>query len=1483
MKASIRRNLLGVGMAPLFGVAGVLASLGVARVVNAQNTDVPVRKPNVLLLVDTSASMLNELDGGNSPDCDAGTPRPARWTILAETLTGTIEELDCNSTLPVLSNNCRPVANLHSEITAALAADPFGWPQRTGGNSEQKDAVVFCGKSNPSRCTDAGTWSTGEVCKGGSNEWEQLSDGLLDTYGKTLRFGLMTFDSVALVPGPITHGLNFNYWANDLSFSRQDMPLVAFNGQPNVWGSPDNCQFMTNGTGCFFPGTSTFGGNATYNTTSFGQFSYWHNSAGSSSWLAPGARAGYTGNFLMTRVLTGTQALFSEGIIDAGARNPRAAPSRGRMIGFGPPSWDVSNPGLIGCTSEDECTGRHNEMVQKAILGVSGNLVHTTPIAAMLRDAYEFEVFDGTVTDPNPTRGVHVPHAHNTLTPSSNALLSGKLGPQFDPSFTAASPCRVTANVLISDGEPFADLDAKGSTYSALMEANDIRTFVIGVGLSSATYTSVVGPAVLQTVQCKDLTAADLVAGSGRMCERDASLTKWKYAELPYSVGGTDPSSIRACCNLLEIAVSGGTNKAYFPSSAVDLKTEFNKVLQDISGGTLSRTIPIFNQVSATYAPDPAAPAVYYELRSSLEVTADDTLWRGNLERVRYSCDAVLDVPAVQPVATNLGDRFEENLADVATFERKFFTVVHTDGNGKGKGKSKGQKRGDLTGTLRTTSTSANNHDNLFDSDTCGDFRRFGNNPSSGNDVPVGVRFIASTMDGLTSALDAKDALGATKASCQTQTGTNNEDTCADRVFRWYGGDAAPGGTTPSRAPTNCPSGQLCSPMGGIYRSSPVVVPPPTPTDSDNQNFGRFRSDGTTSFWEKFSTRPTMVYSQTVDGQLHAFALNRNDTSAAAPDFFNGVPAVSSLDNNEMWTFIPPAVLPSLFPNFNVHSKLLDGQLAWSNVVYERPYAFNGGVSSADAANIDHDYATVLVGASGPSAVGGFYYALDVTNPKAPRFLWQLRTAGNDDHCAAGEPLFGNSVPGAAITHIRYLDSDNKYKILAVAVLPGGSSTTNVPSGTRNRSLDPDSYWPGAAPAGFDDRQPRPKVRNWGYDAGGTNPIEAVPARSLTIVELKTGRILARMVGNMSDNPNRKGHIGHIHNDTILDPYVVVDPADTPFDSPITGIPVPYPAGIGKVAERIYVGDADGTLWRVDIGDPKPTNTLATASRPVPGWQARIAFDAYNHGSNNNATLSDAWAPIRSPLPGKLGFTPVDEDAAARMGQPIQTAPLLSLDDNGEVVVTFSTGDQEDFNTVSTGMINLLVSFTDQFDGDIADTAYPPFRAVVDVDNGLEMAWENGGRVTGPINLFDGQLYFAYFAPASGLVCAKGTGGLCGVAYNNKEKSPPGTAWSPAAAADLGGTAALDVCRNFSAGEVVFGISINLVPSCVPSNDTFNDPWLAGQYSSITQSNLGRYQLVYHTGQGGSGQNGAKTKSSLINLPTPQSRTRVRTWVSVVE
>ena len=1437
----------------LFGLASILFAEQRAA---AQATDIKVKKPNVLLLLDNSGSMQWALDGSSS-GYTAGAGKKARWTILAETLTGTLNGLRVVGGGPwVESNGCQPFANLDKKVQTSLNANgysggasgvavaPFTWP-RANGNPKDVDAVAFCQTSDPN-CTQVNEWQKAKHCRqlapgetNNGSDFSQAGDGLLDVYRSRLRFGVASFDTMDNIPSNHRQSSLRGRALGGSKNAADCDPAISASGAAagECWGA-FACQNAVDGSQCSLKGVWRSSG--TDYKVGAPQWSYWHSKNALDTWLT-GGRSSYA----TLKVLSENTHSIAEQYVDIGIRNSRAFPWRGRLIGFGPSEWDISAKGLsklVDCADEDTCTELHNDMVQQGILGLSRHLEANTPLAAMMRDAYEFMLFD------KASKGAHAPHDYSADVTQYPALF-GSIGPQTDPFFASAASCRSSSIILVTDGEPWEDLDANMSKYADLLRTQgNIRTFVVGVGLDKATWnpTGSSSSATNLTVQCSSLTPGDL--GAGRMCERDkVGGRKWKYADVaPYSGSpGISRAGIRACCNLLETAALGGTNRAYFPKDQAELKENLGQVLGSISGGAVSRTTPVFGGVAASFAQSGGstkAPAISYEVRSSMDVSAGDTLWRGNIERLRYTCDGADNVSATEPLASDLGDVFADNITATKKHTRKFFTVVPTVGS---------------HGVASLRDPALARTDGLSAATNGGSFARLGATDTLQEiaALPSAIRAAVAT-----GANNPEDMLGLTSgdaSGCEGAIGSKDLGVCAARVLRWFGGDRNPDDGSesskdpaPSRHPDSNQCHGECSPLGAVYRSIPVFVPPPSVSENDDQNFSRARTGSTPSFVQQYAGRPTMVFSQTVDGLLHAFVVAKNEFRSGAR--FAEVPSADELGNNELWSFLPPAVMPSLWKNFNTHARLLDGQLAWANVVYDRTLGVGGADTAATLTT--WAYATVVVGCSGVSAAGPFCYALDVTDPTKPRFLWQLKSA-IDATGKPGSALFGDSVPGAAITHVRIYDPiDRKEHVKAVAIIPGGS-VSSLPSGVktrRSRSKMSKAWEAGAS------REPRPKIRDW-----GTNPL---PARSLTFVELSSGRILARMVGDMKDNPRLPTQPATA---TQLSSDVVVPPENTKFDSPLTSIPVVYPGG-NAPASRLYVGDADGTLWRVELhgGDPKK-------------WDAHIAFDAYNASKSGDATLSKAWVGAGEGKGATLSpsFEPANDDAAALMGQPIQTSPILSSDPRGDTVVTFSTGDQENFNTYSAGMVTLLVSFPDRLstkksdNGDVEATA---FQATMDDETGVELAFVNGARVTGPPNLFDGQLYFSYFLPSGELSCTFGSGGFCALDYLAREGERPVVS-VPVAGDD-------EPCHDFSQGEVVFGMSINLAPSCVVKESTFSDPFLTGNYTAMTQATPARYELVFHTGQGGSSPpEGGKTKRSSIQLPNPRTFTQVKGRVRMSE
>ncbi|MCA8979911.1 MAG: hypothetical protein KDC14_07785, partial [Planctomycetes bacterium] len=203
--------------------------------------------------------------------------------------------------------------------------------------------------------------------------------------------------------------------------------------------------------------------------------------------------------------------------------------------------------------------------------------------------------------------------------------------------------------------------------------------------------------------------------------------------------------------------------------------------------------------------------------------------------------------------------------------------------------------------------------------------------------------------------------------------------------------------------------------FGAIVHSSPVLVGSPGLDIADESyNAFRVRPDVT--------ERPTLVYVGTNDGVLRAFnAAPTYTTSATHPTH----PNTTITRGDELWGFVPPLVLDKLDDLRLGHTWTVDGTPVVRDVFFQRPL-----VTSPDPTL----YHSVLV--MGLRQGGNGYFALDVTNPLVPRFLWQVSSAA-----------FGQSYGEPALTHVRVRLPGRSLEERGIAILPGGRGTLNDADG----------------------------------------------------------------------------------------------------------------------------------------------------------------------------------------------------------------------------------------------------------------------------------------------------------------------------------------------------------------------------------------------------------------------------------------------------
>ena len=834
-------------------------------------------------------------------------------------------------------------------------------------------------------------------------------------------------------------------------------------------------------------------------------------------------------------------------------------------------------------------------------------------------------------------------------------------GPFEDPYLLGL--CRKNFIILLTDGQPNLELRPECQqpggvcpydySYNIARDLynqappKQVETFVVGFAVSQVT---VMVNGVSTPLDCRTLTATDVDSTNpGSLCSLNAG-----------------NAALQACCVLDQIAYNGGSSHAYFADNPTELSAALSSILSSLSQNTTSRTWPVMASSGSTSTGNGgvAGYRFYTSFRPRLSLT-DAGLWSGVIERNRFVCTAPTGggtpTAVLQPVDRSLGDEFADNVNSESGPSRYIYSFVGSNEAGKILS----------TGMLRPYLTT-----------------------DDGAGVHTGSPTIKATADAFPAEVDPL-AMNITDTTCASDSPPRLATACRDTRLGWLLGQSVTNGTNPTTTFTRCaqPGGSTCSLVADVYHSTPVIVNHPTdaPRDETYQAFA--------AAW---SQRPLVLYTSTNDGFLHAFKVASNYTNTSTD-------SVTTLANNELWAFMPPAVLPDVVSEFpGTHLQLLDGAPVVANIVatptggayrdtqpqflFERTSA---AFASATAGTVNATtWRTVLVQSFGKNRGG--YFALDVTNPdtgngnpysaspaNGPEFLWQL----SED--SSNRWLFGPSGATPLITTLFFQPpNENSPREVAVAILPGGNADAN-PSGTVPRGNQSPAGIPSAYPV---------RANITAYTSN-----DAMAARSLTIVRLDTGEIMRtfRPSNTLASIPS--GIQGRI---TV-----------TPLDSPITGQPVAYPAIVGAIADRAYVGDRDGALWRVDLSSSNPAN-----------WSMNLFFDAY---ANQSPTA----------------------------GQPIVTPPQLSIDDSGRVTIAFSTGSQDVFSA-NASTLNYVWSLTENIN-------FTNTGATVGASVNWYRQFTGGECVVGPMQLFGSGLYFASYQPASGTAaCNAGSSRIWGMNYN---------------------------------------------------------------------------------------------------------------------
>lgn len=627
--------------------------------------------------------------------------------------------------------------------------------------------------------------------------------------------------------------------------------------------------------------------------------------------------------------------------------------------------------------------------------------------------------------------------------------------------------------------------------------------------------------------------------------------------------------------------------------------------------------------------------------------------------------------------------------------------------------------------------------------------------------------------------------------------------------------------------------------LGAIYHSTPAVLSAPR-FDLTDDDFNEWRRT------KAIEGRPQILFVATIDGMLHAISTG----NFAPPEGVSGWRNLTA--GEELWGFVPPMLLNDLKDNPTAPQGLLDTSPVLKTVNVDRSKGPAG-------------YRTILIMGMGMNELNRGYFGLDVTDPFDPKFLWQFTS-----------PSLGRTVAQPTIVQAKF-NRQGTVKEGAVAILPGGMGRTQAGglacNGGTTRSFRM------ASDAPFETLVP-PKPPGPGDPGGGVTPTvaEAIhrfdvrcwapDGRSLYFLDAEDGFLLKE-----------------IH---LQQPGQDLSENNKPFfPSPLVSTPAAFPDEPGTPTSRVFVTDADGVIWRIDLRslDPMP-------DRPLDGWTARPFHDVF-------------W------------------DTGFAGGELSYEAPILSTDAQGRPVVIVGTGDT--FNFVKPNVRNRIVSLTEvETEEDIGSPLH--FQAQINwelltKDGVADTHFTDGVSaqvdgfaeselVTGSMGLFEGQLFAGTFIAVanSANVCDLGRGRLFVLDYvrpdyedeNLAQGGSTGTSrpktYGPmrinaADPDDDPGESIVNILRTNPAGDniKISGLSLVQVPSCTLTSAAFEDPW-GTPWAGITSEQPPQLQVKAHAANDRSDQrnlvqqrDGSRLPTLEMNVRPPPRFTRIMSWAAAVD
>lgn len=422
--------------------------------------------------------------------------------------------------------------------------------------------------------------------------------------------------------------------------------------------------------------------------------------------------------------------------------------------------------------------------------------------------------------------------------------------------------------------------------------------------------------------------------------------------------------------------------------------------------------------------------------------------------------------------------------------------------------------------------------------------------------------------------------------------------------------------------------------FGDPYHVGLVEVGAPQSLLRDEE-YKRFKSEK--------EDRQSLVYVHSNDGMLHAFLRKKDSKQNPA------IPA-----GTEQWAFIPPNVL-GYRRLLGLKTNIENGQDAWvGNDKYSNAKYLLDGPLVAEDVYFDGEYHSVLLGSLGRAGAG--MYALDVTKPETPKFLWAFENNFYDHKYMSKRPTkditfmkweaAGSTSSGSGSSSTAELKMMAPSATESLGRLRLTVSTPFIGSIDKKESLTSDtvSKWVAVFGAGIQYGVSSADDPDGGKAVYLVNISDGTLEKELTHDDL--GMVVAPISIEAGPRPMRieKFYLGD-HKGSVFEGNVssylkenwnlerVFTPGDSKNDN--TGIPFAVEVGFVKNSKWLFwgTGDPDGLF-----GNQEGTNSIVALRRAAGGpnisWNSLQSLDFDDvHSVSSSA---DGW---RMPLASKETVT----------------------------------------------------------------------------------------------------------------------------------------------------------------------------------------------------------------------------------------------------